>query len=59
MKARALMQGRPHAERSDLPTIVKPALRHRISLNFEGEAEGLDSDQVLDAIVEAIPLRKS
>ena len=57
LKARALMSGRPHCERSDLPYIFKPALRHRIALNFEGEAEGLSSDQILDDVLEAIPLR--
>jgi MoxR-like ATPase len=57
LKARALMEGRAHAERSDIPKLFKPALRHRISLNFEGEAEGLDTDDVLQAVLEAVPLR--
>ena len=57
LKARALMSGRPHCERSDLPYIFKPALRHRIALNFEGEAEGLSSDQILDDVLDAVPLR--
>ena len=57
IKARALIEGRAHAERSDIPKLVKPALRHRISLNFEGEAEGLDTDAVLDAVIEAVPMR--
>ena len=57
LKAKALMAGRPHAERSDIPALLKPALRHRIALNFEGEAEGLTTDQVLDDVVKAVPLR--
>ncbi|MHC4960015.1 MAG: AAA family ATPase [Planctomycetota bacterium] len=57
MKARALIQGRPHAERSDLPELFKPALRHRIALNFEGEAEGLTSEDLLDDVLAAVPLR--
>jgi len=51
LKARALMAGRPHAERTDLPALLKPALRHRIGLNFEGEAEGLTPDRILDDLV--------
>ncbi|MGH7162023.1 MAG: AAA family ATPase, partial [Planctomycetota bacterium] len=39
LKARALLSGRGHAERSDIPALFKPALRHRVALNFEGEAE--------------------
>jgi MoxR-like ATPase len=57
LKARALMRGRPHAERSDIPQLFKPALRHRIALNFEGEAEGLTAEDVLDDVLEAVPLR--
>ena len=50
LKAKALMAGRPHAERSDLKALFKPALRHRIGLNFEGEAEGLTPDGILDDV---------
>jgi MoxR-like ATPase len=57
LKARALLAGRPHAERSDIPGLFKPALRHRIGLNFEGEAEGVTTDRVLDDVLEAVPLR--
>jgi MoxR-like ATPase len=57
LKAKALMAGRAHAERSDLPLLFKPALRHRIALNFEGEAEGLTTDSILDDVLNAIPLR--
>jgi len=57
LQARALMEGRAHAERSDLPALLKPALRHRIALNFEGEAEGLTPDRILDDVSKSIPLR--
>ncbi len=57
LKAQALMQGRAHAERNDLSALIKPALRHRIGLSFEGEAEGLSTDQVLDDVLAAVPLR--
>ncbi|MFQ5845192.1 MAG: AAA family ATPase, partial [Planctomycetota bacterium] len=57
LKVRALMQGHPHAERDDIPLLLKPALRHRIALNFEGEAEGLTPDDLLDEVLQAVPLR--
>jgi MoxR-like ATPase len=57
LKAKALMAGRAHAERSDIPGLFVPALRHRIALNFEGEAEGLTPDGVLADILERIELR--
>ena len=57
LKARALMNGRAHAERSDLEDLFLPALRHRISLNFEGEAEGMTPDGVLTQVLESIGVR--
>ena len=54
-KVRALMSGRTHAAREDVRVSAKPALRHRMILNFEGEAEGVRTDTVLDAILEAVP----
>jgi len=57
LKARSLMQGRAHAERDDIKLLFKPALRHRIALNFEGEAEGYTPDRVLDDVLAKTPLR--
>ncbi|MCK6460031.1 MAG: AAA family ATPase, partial [Planctomycetes bacterium] len=57
LKARALMAGRPHAERGEIPALFKPALRHRLGLNFEAEAEGVTSDQILGDVLAAVPLR--
>jgi MoxR-like ATPase len=54
-KIRALFEGRFHAASDDIRAVLKPSLRHRIILNFEGEAEGVSTDQVLDAILEAVP----
>jgi MoxR-like ATPase len=34
---------------------VKPALRHRLILGFEGEAEGVRADALLDEVLAAIP----
>jgi MoxR-like ATPase len=46
-KVRALMEGRVNVSLADLKALALPALRHRIILNFEGEAEGVDADTVL------------
>jgi MoxR-like ATPase len=54
-KIRALFDGRFAASVDDVRSAVHPALRHRVLLNFEGEAEGVKTDQVLDAIVQSIP----
>jgi MoxR-like ATPase len=54
-KIRALFEGRFAASIEDVRAVAHPALRHRILLNFEGEAEGVRTDQVLDAIIKALP----
>ncbi len=47
----ALLDGRYHVSKSDLEKAALPALRHRIILNFEGEAEGVTTDQVISEII--------
>jgi MoxR-like ATPase len=49
-KALALLAGRPDVSFDDVARLVKPALRHRLLLTFEAEAEGLTSDRLLDDI---------
>lgn len=58
-KIRALFDGRFAASVDDIRAVVHPALRHRILLNFEGEAEGVKTDQVIDAILKSVPEAKS
>jgi MoxR-like ATPase len=58
-KIRALFDGRFAASVDDVRGALHPALRHRILLNFEGEAEGVKTDQVIDAILKAIPEGKA
>jgi MoxR-like ATPase len=58
-KIRALFDGRFAASVDDLRAAMHPALRHRILLNFEGEAEGIKTDQVIDAILKAVPEGKA
>ena len=52
-KVRALAEGRFNVSVDDLRTLAAPALRHRIILNFEGEAEGIDIDSLVAQIVES------
>jgi MoxR-like ATPase len=54
-KIKALFDGRFSASIDDVRWAAKPALRHRMILNFEGEAEGVRTDQVLDDILKSVP----
>ncbi|MBI2150618.1 MAG: MoxR family ATPase [Acidobacteria bacterium] len=57
-KVRALLNGRSDVAYEDIRHVVLPALRHRVILNFEGEAERVDPDTILKAIVESVPERR-
>jgi MoxR-like ATPase len=50
-KIHALLDGRFNVAFSDVQAVAPPALRHRIILNFEGEAEGISTDSVVRAIL--------
>ena len=54
-KVRAVLDERYHVGFDDITQSVLPALRHRILLNFEGQAEGIQTDEVLVDIVENTP----
>jgi MoxR-like ATPase len=54
-KIRALAAGRFTPSFDDVRRAAPPALRHRVLLNFEGEAEGISTDAVLAAIMAALP----
>tara|TARA_B100000519_G_C14255002_1_gene444569 strand:- start:2889 stop:3929 length:1041 start_codon:yes stop_codon:yes gene_type:complete len=54
-KARALLKGRYHTSVEDVQSIVLPALRHRIAPNYAGMAAGLDSEKLLEMLLEAVP----
>jgi MoxR-like ATPase len=58
-KIRALFEGRFAASIDDVREVALPALRHRVLLNFEGEAEGMKTDQVIEAILKALPETKA
>ena len=54
-KVRALASGRYNVSFDDVRHFVGPALRHRLILNFEGEAEGITTDAIIDRVVEQVP----
>ena len=54
-KVRALLEGRYNVSFEDVRRVYLPALRHRVILNFEAEAEGVDADQILLDILEKLP----
>jgi len=54
-KVRALLDGRFHVSFGDIKEVAIPAMRHRVILNFEGEAEGVTTDDVLARVLEELP----
>ena len=54
-KVRALLDGRYNVSFEDLRRVYLPSLRHRVLLNFEAQAEGINSDDVLLKILDAVP----
>jgi MoxR-like ATPase len=56
-KARAVLQGRPAVSLEDIWAVAPPVLRHRVLLNFQAEADGIDAEAVVDRLIETIPAR--
>ena len=54
-KVQALLEGRYNVSFEDVRRVFLPALRHRVILNFEAQAEGIEADQVLLDILEKVP----
>jgi len=54
-KAMAAMDGRPAISPADIRKIAVPVLRHRISANFQAQAEGYSTDDLVRRLVEEIP----
>ncbi|MAZ67906.1 MAG: AAA family ATPase [Candidatus Marinimicrobia bacterium] len=51
-KAKSILLGKPTPDMDDMFSILKPVLRHRIIPNFNAEAEGIRSDDILDNLLE-------
>lgn len=56
-RARALLDGRFHVAKEDVEAMAYPAIRHRLILSFEGEAEGVNPDAIIAAVIAKV--RKS
>ena len=54
-KLQAMLDGRFNVSFSDVQKVYMPSMRHRVLLNFEGEAEGISTDDVLKEILEKTP----
>ncbi len=55
-KAKALMSGEHHVMPHHLHAVVLPVMRHRILLNFNAQADGIDTDRVVGDLIKTIPL---
>ena len=56
-KAVALCEGRPNVSFQDIQKVAKPSLRHCIIRSFEGEADGITTDAIVDALLAGVPTR--
>ncbi len=54
-KINALLEGRYNVAIDDIRAVALPALRHRVIRNFEGEAEGITSEAIVRAVLDAVP----
>ena len=54
-KIKAILDERYHVSRQDLKAIAAPVLRHRLILNFEGQAEGVSTDLVIEDLIKNLP----
>jgi MoxR-like ATPase len=58
-KARALMHGRYHVSTKDIQALAKPILRHRIMTNFYAESERVNSDGIIERLLDSVAVPKS
>ncbi|MEZ4454057.1 MAG: MoxR family ATPase [Nannocystaceae bacterium] len=54
-RVRAVLEGRKAPSAGDVKAVALSALRHRVILNFEGEAEGVSVDKVLEQVLASVP----
>jgi MoxR-like ATPase len=55
-KVRALIQGRFNVSFEDIQAVAAAALRHRLILNFEAEAEGITTDHIVEQVLKDVPV---
>ncbi|MFQ5422731.1 MAG: AAA family ATPase [Phycisphaerae bacterium] len=54
-KARAILHGRYHVSTDDVQAVVHPVLRHRLVTNFNADADGVGSDDIVDRLLKTVP----
>jgi MoxR-like ATPase len=57
-KARAILYGRYHATVGDVQAVAKPALRHRVACNYAAQAAGVNSEKLIEMLLDKIPADK-
>ncbi len=55
-RARAWLNGQDYVSPDDIQSIAHDVLRHRILLSFEAEADGMDTDQLIDKLLQVVPV---
>jgi len=56
-KARAVLNGRPAVSLEDIRAVAPPVLRHRLLVNFQAEADGIDAETVVTRLLDAVATR--
>jgi MoxR-like ATPase len=54
-KGHALAEGRVHVSYEDVEKLIYPALRHRLILNFQADAESVTADQIIAEVMKQVP----
>jgi MoxR-like ATPase len=54
-RALALLRGRQYVLTQDVRDLARDVLRHRLVLSYEALSEGIDSDAILDRVLDAVP----
>ncbi len=54
-KGNALAEGRVHVSYQDIESVIYPSLRHRLVLNFQAEADNVNGDKILAAVLKKVP----
>ncbi len=58
-KARSVTQGRHHVTFEDIKALAHPVLRHRVLTNFYAESERITPDDLIDQLLDAVPVPSS
>jgi len=58
-KAKAMLEGRFFVTLEDIRSVARPVLRHRVITNFNAESRGINSDKVIDQLLQELPERSS